>query len=63
MSEYKLDEDRLKALIYGAQSTFSPQSVSLSDDENIVDVKRFFQANLSDIDAHYPDDFYNPTIK
>ncbi len=28
----------------------------------IVDVKRFVQANLSDIDAHYPDDFYNPAI-
>jgi hypothetical protein len=26
------------------------------------DVKRFVQANLSDIDAHYPDDFYNPAI-
>ena len=25
-------------------------------------VKRFVQANLSDIDAHYPDDFYNPAI-
>ena len=47
----------LKALIDWAKSTSFPQSVTLSDAENIVDVKRFVQANLSDIDAHYPDDF------
>ena len=50
------------ALIDWAKSTSFPQSVTLSDAENIVDVKRFVQANLSDIDAHYPDDFYNPAI-
>ena len=50
------------ALINWAKSTSFPQSVTLSDAENIVDVKRFVQANLSDIDAHYPDDFYNPAI-
>ena len=56
------DEDSVKALIAWAKSTSFPQSVTLSDAENIVDVKRFVQANLSDIDAHYPDDFYNPAI-
>ena len=34
----------------------------LSDAENIFDVKRYVQANLSDIAAHYPDEFYNPAI-
>ena len=62
MAEYKFDEDSVKALIDWAKSTSFPQSVTLSDAENIVDVKRFVQANLSDIDAHYPDDFYNPAI-
>lgn len=62
MAEYKFDEDSVKALIAWAKSTSFPQSVTLSDAENIVDVKRFVQANLSDIDAHYPDDFYNPAI-
>ena len=62
MAEYKFDEDSVKALINWAKSTSFPQSVTLSDAENIVDVKRFVQANLSDIDAHYPDDFYNPAI-
>ena len=61
-AEYKFDEDSVKALINWAKSTSFPQSVTLSDAENIVDVKRFVQANLSDIDAHYPDDFYNPAI-
>ena len=31
-------------------------------DENIFDVKRYVRANLSDIAAHYPDEFYNPAI-
>ena len=62
MAEYKFDEDSVKALIDWAKSTSFPQSVTLSDAENIVDVKRFVQANLSDIDANYPDDFYNPAI-
>ena len=30
--------------------------------ENIFDVKRYVRANLSDIAAHYPDEFYNPAI-
>ena len=34
----------------------------LSDAENIFDVKRYVRANLSDIAAHYPDEFYNPAI-
>ena len=49
MAEYKFDEDSVKALIAWAKSTSFPQSVTLSDAENIVDVKRFVQANLSDI--------------
>ena len=29
---------------------------------NIFDVKMYVRANLSDIAAHYPDEFYNPAI-
>lgn len=39
-----------------------PEQVMLSDAENIFDVKRYVRANLSDIAAHYPDEFYNPAI-
>lgn len=62
MAEYKLDEDSVKALIEWAKSSSFPQSVKLSDAENIVDVERFVQANLSDIEAHYPDEFYHPAV-
>jgi len=62
MSEYKFDEDSVKALIGWAKSTSFPQSIKLSDAENIVNVESFVQANLSDIDAHYHDEFYNPAI-
>ena len=36
MAEYKFDEDSVKALIAWAKSTSFPQSVTLSDAENIV---------------------------
>lgn len=62
MTEYKFDEDSVKALIEWAKNTSFPQSIKLSDAENIVDVQRFVQANMSDIDTHYPDEFYNPAI-
>ncbi len=62
MTEYKYDEDSVKALIEWTKNTSFPQNIKLSDAENIVDVQRFVQANMSDIDAHYPDEFYNPAI-
>lgn len=62
MSEYKYDEESVKSLIVWAKSTSFPQQVKLSEAEDIYDVERYVQANLSDIDAHYPDAFYNPAI-
>ncbi|MDE5709900.1 hypothetical protein [Bacteroides sp.] len=62
MSEYKYDEESVQALIEWAKSTSFPQEARLSDAENIADVKRFVQANLSDIKIHYPDEFYHPAI-
>ena len=62
MSEYKYDEESVKSLIVLAKSTSFPQQVKLSEAEDIYDVERYVQANLSDIDAHYPDAFYNPAI-
>ncbi len=62
MSEYKYDEESVNALIMWAKNTSFPQQVELSTAENIYDVERYVQANLSDIDAHYPDAFYNPAI-
>lgn len=62
MADYKYDEENVKALIEWAKTASFPQQLRLSDAENIIDVKRYVNANLSDINAHYPDEFYNPSI-
>ena len=62
MEEYKYDEESVNALIEWAKTASFPEQVMLSEAENIFDVKRYVQANLSDIAAHYPDEFYNPAI-
>lgn len=62
MEEYKYDEESINALVEWAKTTTFPQQIVLSDSENIVNVKRYVHANLSDIKVHYPDDFYNPAI-
>ena len=48
----------LNALIEWTKTASFPEQVMLSEAENIFDVKRYVQANLSDIAAHYPDEFY-----
>ncbi|MDE6348776.1 MAG: hypothetical protein K2L60_09035 [Bacteroides sp.] len=62
MSEYKFDEDSVKSLVEWAKGASFPKEIRLSDAEYIKDMKRFVQSNLSDIEIHYPDDFYNPAI-
>ena len=58
MEEYKYDEESVNALVKWAETATFPEQVMLSDAENIFDVKRY----VSDIAAHYPDEFYNPAI-
>lgn len=36
--------------------------IELSESENIFDVKKYIQANIHDINQHFPDPFYNPSI-
>lgn len=62
MEQYKFDEESLNSLIAWAKATSFPEQIRMSEAENIVNVKRFVEANLSDIDSHYPDGFYNPAI-
>ncbi|MEL5896284.1 hypothetical protein AAE250_22680 [Bacteroides sp. GD17] len=62
MAEYKYDEESVKALMEWARTASFPQELRLSEAENIVDVNRYVEANLSDIEAHYPDAFYNAAI-
>lgn len=60
--EYNFDEQSVKDIITWAQSTQVPQSVKLTDYENIYDVPKFIVANIYDIQKHYPDPFYNASI-
>ena len=62
MKEYKYDEESVNTLIEWAKTASFPEQVILSEAENIFDVKRYVQANLNDIAAHYPDEFYNSAI-
>ena len=62
MAEYSYDEESVKALIEWAKATTFPKEIKLSEAETIFDIPRYVQANISDIEAHYPDAFYNPAI-
>lgn len=62
MAEYKYDEESVKTLIEWIKSASFPKEMKLSEADNIIDVPRYIKANLSDISAHYPDEFYNPAI-
>ena len=61
--EYKYDEESVNALMRWAENAQLPKEVQLSEAEKIMDTKQYVQANLSDIRAHYPDEFYNPAIQ
>ncbi|MBD9093354.1 MAG: hypothetical protein EGQ20_12620 [Bacteroides oleiciplenus] len=61
--EYKYDEESVNALMKWAENAQLPKELQLSEAEKIVDVKQYALANVSDIKAHYPDEFYNPAIQ
>ena len=62
--EQKFDysEQAVQALIEWAQSAKMPKEITLSKSEQIIDSGKFVKANIYDIQAHYPDPFYNPAI-
>lgn len=60
--EYQFDEDSVKAIIQWAESTKLPKEVILSAAEHITNTAMYVHANINDIKAHYPDEFYNPAI-
>lgn len=62
MVEYKYDEESVKSLVEWVKHADFPKQMVLGEAENIHDVERYVQANLSDITQHYPDAFYNPAI-
>lgn len=60
--EYQYDEESINALMKWAENGQFPNELRLSESENIVNLRQYIQANLYDIQAHYPDAFYNPAI-
>ena len=60
--EYKYDEESVNALLKWSENVQLPNELQLSEAENIVNLKQYVVANINDIKAHYPDEFYNPAI-
>lgn len=60
--EYKYDEESVNALMKWAEGAQLPEELQLSKAEHIVNPKQYVLANINDIKAHYPDEFYNPAI-
>ncbi len=60
---YNYDEESVKALIEWAENAELPSRIRLTEAEDIIDVKCYVRANIYDIKEHYPDPFYNPSIK
>lgn len=61
--EYKYDEESVNALMKWAENAQLPKELQLGEAEKIVDVRQYARANLNDIKAHYPDEFYNASIQ
>lgn len=60
--EYSMDKASVDALLEWARSYSFPKELRLSDSEFIFDVPRFVQSNVSEINIHYPDSFFEPCI-
>lgn len=61
-AKYSYDEQSVKNLIEWARKAQLPKEVRISDSELVTDTSMYVQANINDINAHYPDAFYNPAI-
>lgn len=60
--EYNFDELSVQKIVAWAQNTQFPQSVQLTNYEDIYNVNRYIVANVYDIQQHYPDPLYNAAI-
>ncbi|MCI1648835.1 MAG: hypothetical protein LKI39_12730 [Bacteroides sp.] len=60
--EFNYDDNSVKELLEWARSTKFPKTLRLSNYENIFDLSKYIHANISDIEQHYPDPFYNISI-
>lgn len=62
MAEYLYDKDSVQALVEWGKNAHLPQEIELSESEYIFNLSKYVQANIYDIEQHYPDEFYNPAI-
>ena len=60
--EYKYDEESIKMLMEWAKHAQFPQQITLGRAEDIINVSKYVQASLYDIEQHFPDEFYRPAI-
>ena len=60
--EYKYDEESVNALMKWAENAQLPKALLDFTGWKIVNLRQYVVANINDIKAHYPDEFYNPAI-
>lgn len=60
--ENEYDEQTVRDLVDWATHANLPKEAKLSEAEYIYDMKLYVEANLYDIEDHYPNSFYNSSI-
>lgn len=60
--QYDYSDRAVSSLIEWAMTAQLPKELRISDSELVTDTSMYVQANINDINAHYPDAFYNPAI-
>lgn len=61
-ANYDYSEQAIADLIEWFKDKTLPQEVYLDKATHVYDVRRFIDANVSDIQDHYPDPFFNASI-
>lgn len=62
MEQYDYSKENVYSLLEWAKNAKLPKEIRLSKAEYIIDTGKYIRANIYDIEAHYPDSFYNPAI-
>lgn len=61
-ASYDYSEEAVKALVDWFKDKTLPKEATLDVATQIFDVQKFVDANIFDINDHYPDPFFNPSI-
>ncbi|WP_321480622.1 DUF6965 family protein [uncultured Bacteroides sp.] len=60
--DYKFDEESIQSILEWAKNIQAPQTIQLSEYENIENLPQYIITNIYDIKQHYPDPLYNSAI-